>query len=486
MRTIQKYIAYFFGFAFFLYFFSMIHAQEFSSGNYTILNPVMDLGGGYSQSANYELQGSLGQIATGPSTAANFEASLGFQYYSIVSSPIISTIPGDSQVVVSWTNANSSLGWTVGGYNIGVSTVSGGPYTFTSVGNVTTKTVTSLANGTTYYFVVQALDALGNVIVTSGEVSATPVSSAPTTCTDPSATNYGGPLPCTYPAPLICTDHNAINFNRPLPCIYSQSGGGGGGGGGGGSSPAPAVSSTGVNFSGRAYPLSTVGILEDGQLAVTTIADPDANFSVSISNLASGNYTFSVFGEDSSGRHSSAFTFPIFITSGVTTNIGSIFLAPTIAVDKSEVKQGDNISIFGQSIPDANITISVNSAQEFFEQTPSDKNGIYLYDFDTSPLALAEHTTKSKAATSSLISPFSSVVSFLVGDKTVLASQSACPPKGDLNGDCKVNLVDFSIAAYWYHRPLSAAFLAIDKAELAGTGQITLTDFSIMAYYWTG
>ena len=85
---------------------------------------------------------------------------------------------------------------------------------------------------------------------------------------------------------------------------------------------------------------------------VTTIADPEANFNVSISNLATGNYTFSVYGEDSEGRRSSVFTFPIYITSGVVTNIGGIFLAPTIAVDKSEVKRGDNISIFGQSIPE--------------------------------------------------------------------------------------------------------------------------------------
>ena len=105
--------------------------------------------------------------------------------------------------LVSWTVANGTLGWTVGGYNVGVATVSGGPYTFTSVGNVTRKTVTSLTDGTTYYFVVQALDALGNVITTSGEVSAIPVSSSPppSICTDHSATNYGGPLPCMYSVP---------------------------------------------------------------------------------------------------------------------------------------------------------------------------------------------------------------------------------------------------------------------------------------------
>lgn len=448
----------------FFSFSGILSAQEFTSGSFKVLDPVIDLGGGYSQSTDYELQSSLGQISIGPSLSANFGVNSGFQYYPVVSSPVISAVAADSQVAVSWTVANGTLGWTVGGYNVGVATVSGGPYTFTSVGNVTSKTVTSLTNGTTYYFVVQVLDALGNVITTSGEVSAIPVSSnpPPSICTDHSATNYGGSLPCTYPVPS----------------------GGGGGGGSGGSSPQGGQ--TGVNFSGRAYPLSQVDILEDGQIVVTTIADPEANFNVSISNLATGNYTFSVYGADSEGRRSSVFTFPIYITSGVVTNIGGIFLAPTIAVDKSEVKRGDNIAIFGQSIPNAKVMISVNSAQEFFEQTVSDKNGVYLYDFDTSPLALATHTTKSKTATSSLISPFSNVVSFVVGNKTVLNSLATCPTKGDLNGDCRVNLVDFSIAAYWYHRILSPTFAALEKKELSGDGKITLTDFSIMAYYWTG
>jgi hypothetical protein len=49
-----------------------------------------------------------------------------------------------------------------------------------------------------------------------------------------------------------------------------------------------------------------------------------------------------------------------------------------------------------------------------------------------------------------------------------------------------VDLVDFSIAAYWYKQPLSDAFKKIEKAELNGDGKVDLVDFSIMAYYWTG
>jgi hypothetical protein len=47
-------------------------------------------------------------------------------------------------------------------------------------------------------------------------------------------------------------------------------------------------------------------------------------------------------------------------------------------------------------------------------------------------------------------------------------------------------LIDFSIAAFWYKRPLSAEFLAREQKHLNGDGKIDLIDFSIMAFYWTG
>ena len=80
------------------------------------------------------------------------------------------------------------------------------------------------------------------------------------------------------------------------------------------------------------------------------------------------------------------------------------------------------------------------------------------------------------------ISSFSRAVSFKVGTKTVLAT----PPtkqikKEDISSDGKVNLIDFSIMAYWYSRPSPPV-----KVDLNKDGKINLVDFSIMAYYWTG
>ena len=256
------------------------------------------------------------------------------------------------------------------------------------------------------------------------------------------------------------------------------------GGGGGGYTPPTVV--TQVIFVGRAYPLSRVGVLKDGQLAITTIAGPDANFSISLTGLSSGNYIFAVFGEDNQGRRSSLFTFPVSITAGATTKISGIFIAPTIDVDKSEVKRGDNIAIFGQSAPNSEVTISINSDEEFFSKVGSDEDGIYLYNFDTSVLKIGQHCTKSKAALNEEISSFGKSVGFLVGTKNITKAETAKCSKADLNCDGRVNLVDFSIAAYWYKRTISAEFAVKEKERLNGDGKIDLVDFSIVAYYWTG
>lgn len=413
-----------------------VFSQEFTSTNFKVLDPVI-VPSGYSTSTSFRLWSTISEVAIGTSTSVSFGINSGSLYFPFASSPVVSATAGDSQVALSWTTSTGYLGWTASGYDVAQSTVSGGPYTYSSLSNVTSSTRTGLSNGTAYYFVVVAKDAFGNAIASSTEVSGTPASTG---------------------------------------------GGGGGGGGSGGSSAVLA----GVIFSGRAYPLSRVSILKDGQLALMTIAGPDSNFTATINNLSTGSYIFSVYGEDKMNVRSTSFTFPVFLTSGVTTRIGGIFLAPTIAVDKSEVKRGDNIAIFGQSAPAADIIISVNSEEEIFVRTASDAAGVYLYNLDTVQLEMGDHNTKSKAALKEEVSPFSKIVGFKVGAKNVLAQAAACQNRGDLNDDCRVNLVDFSIAAFWYRKPLSASFKTKEAGRLNGDSKVDLVDFSIMAYYWTG
>ncbi len=267
-------------------------------------------------------------------------------------------------------------------------------------------------------------------------------------------------------------------------CTVGSSGGGGGGGGG--SSGQSGIPNTNVVFTGRAYPRSTVTLLKDAQVVATTVASADANFQMTISNISSGNYIFSVYSEDSKGIRSSLLTFPVGITSGVTTKVSDIFIAPSIATDKSEVRRGDTISIFGQSIPNAQVTIQVNSEHEHFIQRLADPQGVYLVNFDTSVLENGQHSTRSKAALDNEISSFSKIVGFIVGNRNVAAVLDSTKKKGDLNNDTKVNLIDFSIAAFWYKRTLSVIFAPIEVDHLNGDGIIDLRDFSIIAYNWTG
>lgn len=420
---------------------TVVLAEEFSSTNFVDSNPVVSMSGAKSTSTNFQLFSGSGQIIIGENSSSAFISRAGFFYFPSVTTPIISATAGNAQVSLGWTSAVGSLGFTISGYSVGRSTVSGGPYTFTNVGSVLAHTASGLSNGTTYYFVVRALDFFGDPVVTSSQVLA-------------------------------------------LPAAPVDTGGGAGGGGGGGGGVASTPQTT-VIFSGRAYPKSTITLLKDAQVVATTVAGADANFQITLSGLTGGNYIFSIYSEDSQSNRSSLLSFPVGVTAGATTNVGGIFIAPTINVDKSQVKKGDNIAIFGQSSPNADVTIVVNSENEIFAKTKSDTGGAYLYNFDTTVLELGEHSTKSKAAVNNEISSFGKAVGFSVGDKTITKTETKFL-KGDLNKDGKVNLIDFSIAAYWYKRSISAAFKPVEIERLNGDGKVDLVDMSIIAYHWTG
>jgi len=256
------------------------------------------------------------------------------------------------------------------------------------------------------------------------------------------------------------------------------SGGGGGGGGGGGPIIIPVTSAV---FSGYAYPLNQVTLLKDGQIALQTIAGPDAKFNISLAGLSSGNYSFSLYSQDVYGNRSAAFTISIFITQGASTNISGIFIAPTGKVGKSQVQQGDNLAIFGQSVPGGEVSIVVNSSYEHLAKVQAGSDGIYLYNFDTTPLEIGDHTAKTKAAYQGGLSSFSKLASFKVmGPDEELEPENE-PKAGDINNDKRVNLVDFSIMAYWYKKSEPP-----QEADLNGDGKVSLVDFSILAYHWTG
>ncbi len=263
----------------------------------------------------------------------------------------------------------------------------------------------------------------------------------------------------------------------PAPTVNS-----GGGGGGGSGSPAITLSTTGATFEGKAYPLSKVILLKDAQIVAQTIAGNDARFRFNLSGLTPASYLFSLYAEDRDGLRSPTFNFPISVNNGTLINVGNIFIAPTLAADKTQVERGKVLTLFGQTAPDSNVTITVNSDTELFKHISVGKDGVYVYDLDTAELAVGDHHARSRTTiTAGTITGDSPEVAFSVGTKTVAAAVPGKSRRGDFTGDGRVNISDFSVLAYWYHRAQPPS-----RIDLNADHKVDLVDFSILAFYWTG
>ncbi|MEK7531477.1 MAG: hypothetical protein AAB545_00905 [Patescibacteria group bacterium] len=154
----------------------VLYAEEFTSGSYKVKDPVLNPGE-YLTSSTYTLWSSIGEVAIGTSSATSYGINAGFLFFPLATAPSLSATAGASSVSLSWTASSGFLGWTVSSYTTGYSTASGGPYTYTNVGNVLLATQSGLTNGTLYYFVVVSNDFFGNALATSSEAFATPTGS---------------------------------------------------------------------------------------------------------------------------------------------------------------------------------------------------------------------------------------------------------------------------------------------------------------------
>jgi hypothetical protein len=248
----------------------------------------------------------------------------------------------------------------------------------------------------------------------------------------------------------------------------------GGGGGGGGYVPPPEV--TKVVIQGKAYPGAVVNIIQDGKTIKSLPADAQANFRVEISDITPGIWTFSLWAEDKEGRKSITFSFTFTVISGVTTTISGIFIPPTIELERVNLARGETLGILGQTAPESEISIHIESPQEIVKKTIADEKGNWKDLFDTSSLEEGMHTTRAKAESpEGLSSSYSKVLAFYIGK---YGATEICP-KADFNKDGKTNLIDFSILLYWWGRANACA-------DQNGNGKVDLPDFSIMMYWWTG
>jgi hypothetical protein len=129
--------------------------------------------------------------------------------------------------------------------------------------------------------------------------------------------------------------------------------------------------------------------------------------------------------------------------------------------------------------------LSFSALSEILKKATSNASGTWSYTLDSSLLAFGDFEAKARSMTASDTSVYSDPLLFKVGDKTVIRPKSSSlfgfRKKCDLNDDSRVNLLDFSIMAFWYKR---LGFPA--KVDLNTDSSINLTDLSILAYCWTG
>lgn len=241
----------------------------------------------------------------------------------------------------------------------------------------------------------------------------------------------------------------------------------------------PEPTATSVTFRGIAYPGSTVTIQQNGVTAVQVPADPQARFDVTLGGLTAGTYTFGVFGADQDGRDGPVSNFTLTLATGTSVTITGIFLGPTIAADKTQVRLGDTITVFGTTSPSSTVQIYVSSETETSSQVAANTTGAWSKQFQASDLHIGSHSVRSKATDpDGSVSEFSRSVAFQVATTELCAGKT----KGDINCDGKVDLVDFSILLFYWNKrnPANA------RADINQDGTVNIIDFSVMLYFWTG
>lgn len=254
---------------------------------------------------------------------------------------------------------------------------------------------------------------------------------------------------------------------------------GGSGGGGAFTGTIPVKAQTRVILQGKAYPGSTVNILKDGSVAGVASADINADFSYEMSNVTPGATTFGFWSTDNKGVRSITFTTTFQVTQNAVTTVSNIYLPPTIDLKSKKVNLGDVIDSLGATAPLAKVSIFVDKEPEPRATATSSGNGEWSAAIPTDLLANeAFHAVKAMfeqfGTGAQAKSGYSQAVNFYVGVSNVKS-----PGTGDLNGDGRVNLTDFSILLFHWGTTSPVA-------DINGDGKVDLTDFSILLFNWTG
>jgi len=232
-----------------------------------------------------------------------------------------------------------------------------------------------------------------------------------------------------------------------------------------------------VTLSGLTVPGGIVTVLEDGVQKATAQAGQDGTFKTTVTGLERGLYSFDLYASDSTGNVTGTDSETMSVTSASVDTISGIDIPPSMTLASTSLSTGSPAQVSGESAPGSQVEVSLaNPAGSIttYNASTSD-SGAWSVTIPATVFSKGTYLVKARTIeTDRSSSNFTGPLSLGIG-----VTPSACSSgKWDLNGDGKVNLIDFSI--------MLTEWGAAGKADLNCDGTVGLADFSILLFHWTG
>lgn len=256
--------------------------------------------------------------------------------------------------------------------------------------------------------------------------------------------------------------------------------------GGGGSSGGDSLHLAGAMISGYGPPGSLITLLKDGVTVGRDTAGGDGAWSGVFEDMDRGTYTFGAYATDARNLMTRTYSATITLRSNTVNSISGVLLAPTVAAPATSITPGSEVVISGATAPNALVSVALRprgsrapSATRTATST-SFGNGIYQSTLQTAGLPTGVYEIVSRSELPALgLQSDEAIVNIGIGVELTPAETTTNAKGADLNGDGKVDLVDFSILIFNWNTTNVVADINKD-------GTVNLTDFSILIFNWTG
>lgn len=226
---------------------------------------------------------------------------------------------------------------------------------------------------------------------------------------------------------------------------------------------------TNVIVYGLGAPLSTVSLLKDGQRVATVPVKEDGTFQMTISGLGTGTYRFQLVSDITGFSAVRSEVLVLRVLKDSNTKVGPVVLSPHVRYGYTD----NRFFVSGYTAPTSKVSLRKNGFLE--SGVTTDTEGAFTFY----PDSIAGDAF---IVSLDLLTGFSATaLPFIQPAPTIENVPRPCSLRGDVNDDCRVNVIDFFVARFQYITDVVGSTLDFDD-----NGEVTIVDFSIMAYYWTG